>query len=52
MTLTENTIIQTVSCCLASHEQCTGYYSDQDGNVLVRCVCRCHVEPQDSVIKK
>ena len=35
-------VIQTVSLCLASHAECSGYYTDQNGTILVRCECRCH----------
>jgi hypothetical protein len=36
-------VIQTVSFCLTStHGECSGYYQDQSGSVLVRCVCKCH----------
>jgi hypothetical protein len=35
-------VIQTVSSCLTLHEECSGLYSDQQGTVLVRCVCKCH----------
>ena len=35
-------VIQTVSCCLASHEQCSGLYSDQHGTIFVKCACPCH----------
>jgi len=36
-------VIQSVSSCLTStHGECSGYYKDQSGSVLVRCVCKCH----------
>jgi hypothetical protein len=35
--------IQNVSSCLtSSHNECSGYYRDQSGSVLVRCLCKCH----------
>lgn len=41
--MTANAVIQTVSTCLTSdHNECSGLYSDQTGNVLVRCACKCH----------
>jgi hypothetical protein len=35
--------VQIVSSCLTiQHGECSGFYSDRDGNLLVRCACKCH----------
>jgi hypothetical protein len=31
-----------VSLCLGSHELCTGFYSDEHGQFLLKCGCSCH----------
>jgi len=36
------TIVASVTNCLASHEQCTGSYTDFSSRYVIICQCKCH----------
>jgi hypothetical protein len=40
-----------VSFCLASHTECTGIYSDEPGQFLLRCACSCHQNVESAMEK-
>jgi hypothetical protein len=38
----QQTTMQVSECLTASHAECIGWYRDQLGELLVRCLCKCH----------
>jgi hypothetical protein len=43
------TIVATVTCCLCSHSECSGSYTDTlTGSYVIECVCACHFSERES----
>lgn len=43
----ETTLPVCVSYCLTNCENCTGFYTDNQGLFLLKCGCSCHMRKED-----